>query len=106
MIKASNFAGKLHFLVKTITDSVGLWVVYLNLVLSTANGVMFCEIYLQSAAHNDITTIHDLFKIFVLNFFFNRSSIPIPDSRPPILDPSFPVNLGVLLIKIVLSFDP
>ena len=67
---------------------------------------MFCEIYLQSAAHNDITTIHDLFKIFVLNFFFNRSSIPIPDSRPPILDPSFPVNLGVLLIKIVLSFDP
>ena len=26
---------------------------------------MFCDIYLQSAAHNDIMTIHDLF-IFIL----------------------------------------
>ena len=51
-----HFAGKFHFLFKTITDSVRLGVVYLNLVFSTANGVMCCEIYLQSVAH--ITTIH------------------------------------------------
>ena len=45
---------------------------------------MFCE------------TIYDLFSL-------PRS--PIPDSRPPLLDPSFPVNLGVFPIKIVLFFD-
>ena len=47
--KAFHFPGKFHFLVKTITDSDRLGLVYLNLVFSTANGVMFCEIYLQSA---------------------------------------------------------
>ena len=52
--KAFHFPGKFHFPVKTITDSDRLGLVYLNLVFSTANGVMFCEIYLQSAAH--ITT--------------------------------------------------
>ena len=87
--KAFHFPGKFHFLVKTITDSVRLGVVYLNLVLS---GVMFCEIYLQSAA--DITTIHDLFIYFIFKFFFYL-----------ILDPPFPVNLEVLLITIVLFFD-
>ena len=38
-----HFPGKSHFLVKTITDSVRLVVVYLNLVLSTANGILFCD---------------------------------------------------------------
>ena len=59
---------------------------------------MFCEIYLQSVAH--ITTIY-----FFISFqvFFNRSAIP--DSPSPILDPDFPVNLEVLLIKIILFCD-
>ena len=39
--------------------------------------------------------IHDLFIYFIFKFFFNRSSI---------LDPDFPVNLEVLLIKIILFF--
>ena len=34
--KAFHFPGKFHFLVKAITDSVRLKVVYLNLVFSTA----------------------------------------------------------------------
>ena len=72
--KTFHFPGKFHFLVKTITDSIRLGVVYSNLVLSTARGVMFCEIYLQSAAH--IITIHDLFISFIFKFFFHRSSIP------------------------------
>ena len=49
-----------------------------------------------------ITTIHDLFKIHFISRIFNWSSIP--DPRSSILDPSFPVNLEVLLIKIVLFF--
>ena len=54
------FPGKFQFLVKTITDSVRLGVVNLNLVLSTGGGVMFCEIYLQTPAGSPahITTIH------------------------------------------------
>ena len=65
---------------------------------------MFCEIYVQSAAH--ITTIHDLFIYFIFKFLLNRSSIPyspspILDPRSSILDPDFPVNLEVLLIKII-----
>ena len=66
---------------------------------------MFCEIYLQSAAH-----VHHHDPLFIYLFilfssFFNRS--PILDPRPSILHPRFPVNLEVLLIKIatVLSFD-
>ena len=100
--KTFHFPGKFHFLVKTITDSIRLGVVYSNLVLSTARGVMFCEIYLQSAAH--IITIHDLFISFIFKFFFSL----ILDPRFSILDltPDFPVNLEVLLIKIVLLFDP
>ena len=66
--KAFHFPGKFHFLVKTVTDSVRLWVVYLNLVLSTANVVILREIYL-SAAHNAITTVHDLFKIYFISSF-------------------------------------
>ena len=81
--KAFHFQGKFHFLVKTITDSVRLGVVYWNVVLSTASGAMYCEIYLQSADH--ITTIHDLLIYFIFKFFFNRSSIP--DPRSSILDP-------------------
>ena len=63
---------------------------------------MFCEIYVQSMAH--ITTIHDLFIYFIFKFFFKWSSIPDPLSL--ILDPDFPVNLEVLLIKIIFFFDP
>ena len=51
-IKGFHFSGKFHFLVKTITDSDRLGLVNLNLVFSTANGVMFCEIYLQSVVHH------------------------------------------------------
>ena len=79
--KAFHFQGKFHFLDKKITDSVRLGVVHLNLVLSTANGVMFCEIYLQSAVHNEITTIHDLFKIYFISIFF------LTNPRSPIFDP-------------------
>ena len=96
------FPGKFHFLVKTITDSVRLRVVYLKLVLGTANGVVLFKVYLQSVAHNDNTTIHDLFKIYFIASFFNRSSIPEPRFSMP--DPSFPVNLEVLLKKIILFF--
>ena len=100
--KAFHFTGKFHFLVKTITDSDRLGLVYLNLVFSTANGVMFCEIYLQSAAN--ITAlirywfIHLIFKFFLTD---PRSLIP----RSSILDPDFPVNLEFLLIKIILFFS-
>ena len=52
--EAFHFPGKFHFPVKTIADSDRLGLVYLNLVFSTANWVMFCAMYLQSAAH--ITT--------------------------------------------------
>ena len=57
---------------------------------------MFCEIYLQSAAH--ITTDPPFIYLFYFQFLFNRSSIP----NSSILDPDFPVNLEVLLIKIIL----
>ena len=86
--KEFHFPGKFHFLVKTITDSVRLGVVYSNIVLRTANGAMFCEINLQSAAH--ITTIHNsrptIYLFISFSIFFNRSSIlhprsPIPDPR-------------------------
>ena len=80
--KAFHFPGKFHFLVKTITGTVRLGVVYLNIVLSRGNRVLFCEIYfvkficLQSVAHNDITTIHDLFIYFISIFLTDpRSSI-------------------------------
>ena len=71
---------------------------------------MFCEIYLQSAAH--IITIYDLLiylfiYLFYFQVLFNGSSIPdcsIPDSS--ILDPDFPVNHDVLLIKIILFSRP
>ena len=98
------FPGKFHFLVKTITDWVRLGVVYLKLVLGTANEIMFFEVYLQSAAHNDITTIHDLFKIYFISSFFKDPRSPIPDPRFSIPDRSFPVNLEVLL-QFILFFD-
>ena len=59
---------------------------------------MLCEMYLQSAAH--ITTDPRFIYSFYFQVLFNRSSIP--DSS--ILDPDFPVNLEVLLIKIILFF--
>ena len=83
--KAFHFPGKFHFLVKTISDSVILGVVYWNLAFSTASGAMYCEIYLQSAAH--ITTIHDLFIYLIFKLFFTDPRSPIPDSRSPILHP-------------------
>ena len=63
---------------------------------------MFCEIYVQSAAH--ITTIHDLFIYFIFKFFLKPILDPlfsITNPRSSILDPYFPVNLEVLLIKII-----
>ena len=59
---------------------------------------MFCEIYLQSEAH--ITTGPRFIYSFYFQVLFNWSSIP--DSS--ILDPDFPVNLEVLLIKIIRFF--
>ena len=79
--KAFHFPGKFHFLVKTITGSDRLGLVYLNLVFSTANGVMFCEMYLQSAAH--ITTDPPFICLFYFQVLFNRSSTLI--SRSSIL---------------------
>ena len=70
-------------------------------MFSKANGIIFCVVYLQSVAH--ITTIY-LFS----SFFFKPILDPrlsITDPRSSILDPDFPVNLEVLLIKIVLFFD-
>ena len=64
-------------------------------MFSTANGVMFCEIYLQSAAH--IITDPRFIYLFFCKFFLTdpRSLIP----RSSILNPNFPVNLEVLLIN-------
>ena len=84
--RAFHFPGKFHFLIKTITDSVRLVVVYLNLVLSTASAVMFCEIYLQSAAH--IPTIHDLLIYFIFKVF-------LTDPRSLILDPGTRINTSL-----------
>ena len=101
--EAFYFPGKFHFLVKTITDSHRLGLVYLNLLFSTANGVIFCEIYLQSAAHitSDPRFIY-LFIYFIFKFFLTDARSLI--SRSAILDPDFPVNLEVLLIKIIPFF--
>ena len=63
-------------------------------MFSTANGVMFCDIYPQSTAH--ITTDPPLIYSFYFHVLFNRSSI---------LDPDFPVNLEVLLIMIIFFFS-
>ena len=94
--KAFHFPGKFHFLVKTITYSVRLGVVYLNLVLSTASGVMFLST-VCGPHHHDPRFMY----FFYFQVFFNRS--PILDPRSSILAPGFPVNLEV--IKIVLFFD-
>ena len=51
---------------------------------------MFCEIYLQSVAR--ITTIHDLFIYFILNFFLTDPRSPTPHHRSSMLDPDFPVS--------------
>ena len=59
---------------------------------------MFCEIYLQSVAQ--ITTDPRFIYLFYFQVLFNQSSIP----DFSILDPDFPVNLEVLLIKIILFF--
>ena len=97
--KAFHFPGKFqHVPCKNNTDSVSLGVVYLNLVVSTVNRVMFCEIYLRSV---HITTIHDFFFLLLLfSSFFNRSSIPdprfsIPDPPSSILAPGFPEKLDM-----------
>ena len=91
-----HFPGKFLFLVKTITDLDRLGLVYLNLVFSTENEVMFC---LQSVTH--ITTDPRFIYLLYFQVLFNQSSIP----DFSILDPDFPVNLEVLLIKIILFFS-
>ena len=60
---------------------------------------MFCEIYLQSVAH--ITTDPRFIYLFYFQVLFNQSLIP----DFSILDPDFPVDLEVLLIKIILFFS-
>ena len=60
---------------------------------------MFCEIYLQSVAH--ITTDPRFIYLFYFQVLFNQSLIP----DFSILDPNFPVDLEVLLIKITLFFS-
>ena len=81
--EALHFPGKILFLLKTITESVRRGVIYLNLVLSTANGgYVLWNLFPVCGAH--ITTIHALF-IYLFYFqviFFNRS---------PILNPRFPI---------------
>ena len=115
--KVFHFPGKFHFLVKTFTDSIRLGVVYSNIVLYNERGyVLWNKCTVWGPHHPDPqSTTRDLFIYFIFNFF-NRSSIlnprsPIPDPlssildpRSSILDPRFPVNLDVLLIKMVLSF--
>ena len=98
--KAFHFRGKFHFLVKTITDSDRLGLVYLNLVFSTANGL--CSVKFIYSLRPTSPLIHDLFIYFIFKFFLTdpRSLI----SRSSILDPDFPVNLEVLLMKIILFF--
>ena len=61
-----HFPGKFHFRVKTVTDLDRLGLVYLNLAFSTANGVMFSEIY-QLRPTSPL--IHDLFIYFTFEFF-------------------------------------
>ena len=46
--------------------------------------------------------IHDLFIYFIFKFFLTNPQSLILS----ILDPDFPVNLEVLLIKIILFFPP
>ena len=71
-----------------------------SIVLCAANAVMICEINLQAVAHT--TTIHNpqptIYLFISLSIFFK----PILDSRSSILDPRLPLNLEVLLCKIVL----
>ena len=88
--KAFNFPGKFHFLVKTITDSVRLGVVYWNLVLSTASGVNF--LWNLSAVcgphHHDPRFLFIyLFIYFIFNFFLTKPRSSIPNSRSPTLHP-------------------
>ena len=67
-LKAFHFPGKFNFLVKTITDFSQTWSSLLKFRAQyRERGYMFCEIYLQSAAH--ITKIHDLFIYFIFKFF-------------------------------------
>ena len=60
------------------------WIlVYLNLVFSTANGVMFCEIYLQSAAHITIASHAGVFRrarfsSLTTNACSTENNIPFP----------------------------
>ena len=60
---------------------------------------MICEIFLQSVAH--IITDPRFIYLFYFQVLFDQSSIP----DFSILDPDFPVNLEVLLIKIILFFS-
>ena len=95
--KAFHFPGTFDFLVKTITDSVRLGVVYLNIVLSTGSGFLFCEIYLQSTAHITI------FLFILFSCFLTNPLSPVLHRRSLILAPGFPVNLEALLSKTFFS---
>ena len=79
----------------------GLGVVYSNLVLSTANGVMFCEIYLQGlrpTMTSPWSTIYLLIYLLYFKFF-------LTDPWRPILDPSFPVNSNFCSLTLFFFFN-
>ena len=57
--KAFHFPGKFHFLVKAVTDSadsVRLWVVYSNLVLSTIQWTGLCSVKFTSSLRPTMTS--------------------------------------------------
>ena len=81
-IRRFIFQEKMLFLVKIITESVRRGAIYLNLMLSTANGqgVMFCEIYSQSVEPTSPLSTLYLFILFSSNLF-------LTDPQSSILDP-------------------
>ena len=97
--RAFYFPGKCHFLVKTMTDSVRLGVVDLNLMLSdSVQLVGLCSVkFIYSVRPKSLRSTIYLF-IFISSVFLTDPQSSILDSRSLILDPGFPVNLEVFLI--------
>ena len=78
--KAFHFPGKFHFLVKTITDSIRLGVVYWNLVLSTETGLCFVKFIYSLRPTSPRSTIYLLSYKFikfcsVRLFFFSTTEV-------------------------------
>ena len=106
--KAFHFPGKFHFLVKTITEVSQTRSSLLKFsVQYSKRGYVLWNLSTVCGPHH-----HDPRFIYLVDFqvFFNRSSISdprfsLPDRPSSILASGFPVNLEVLLIKIVIFFD-